>query len=238
MKIPKIIHQIWSGIDEALPKHFKELGETWKRDYPEWQYYLWNNQSMNDFIKKYYPQYWDIYNKFPYNIQRWDAVRYLILDKIGGMYVDFDYESIEPMNNLLKDKTCYFAQEPMSHSMAVNWKYDKIFNNALMGSVPKHPFIRRIINYVFSPETLENKKVKDLCVLETTGPHMLLNLYSQINEDEKTEIHLIPAMYVTPFDVMQANRFKCGETSLELESCLDKAYAVHYFFSTWRRDLK
>ena len=37
-KIPSIIHQIWSGVDGPLPEHFRVLGETWKRDYPNWEY--------------------------------------------------------------------------------------------------------------------------------------------------------------------------------------------------------
>lgn len=27
-KVPKIIHQIWSGIDEPLPEMFEKLGQT------------------------------------------------------------------------------------------------------------------------------------------------------------------------------------------------------------------
>jgi len=103
MKIPKVIHQIWSGIDGPLPKHFQILGETWKRDYPNWEYIRWDNKMMEDFVRKHYPEHWDVYIKYPYNVQRWDAIRYLILDKFGGMYIDFDYESIEPMNQLSKN---------------------------------------------------------------------------------------------------------------------------------------
>lgn len=33
-KMPKLIHQIWSGIDELLPKHLRVLGETWKKYHP------------------------------------------------------------------------------------------------------------------------------------------------------------------------------------------------------------
>ncbi|WP_246867052.1 glycosyltransferase [Parabacteroides distasonis] len=33
-------------------------------------------------------------------MQRWDAIRYLILYRMGGMYVDFDYQSLERMENL------------------------------------------------------------------------------------------------------------------------------------------
>lgn len=38
MVIPKIIHQIWSGLDECLPNYFETLGKTWKYDYPDWKY--------------------------------------------------------------------------------------------------------------------------------------------------------------------------------------------------------
>jgi mannosyltransferase OCH1-like enzyme len=100
-KIPKIIHQIWSGIDESLPEHFKILGETWKEHHPAWKYEFWDNDRMNIFVRENYPNYWDAYNRFLYNVQRWDAIRYLILDRIGGMYVDFDYESLEPLDMLL-----------------------------------------------------------------------------------------------------------------------------------------
>ena len=80
MKVPQVIHQIWSGISDPLPENFKRLGDTWKRDYPDWKYEFWDNKRMNDFVKKYYPQYWYVYNKYQYDIQRWDAIRYLILD--------------------------------------------------------------------------------------------------------------------------------------------------------------
>lgn len=238
LQIPKVIHQIWSGIKEPLPDGAKMLGETWKRDYPNWKYELWNNQRMNSFVQKYYPQYWNIYVSFPYDIQRWDAIRYLILYKAGGLYVDFDYESIEPMYEIISDKSCCFASEPSSHLFAFGRKFEFAFNNALMACVPEHPFIKKVLDKVFSKVTLENKDSKEVCVLNTTGPWMLTDLYQKQTEDEKKDIYLIPAKYVTPFDLFQANRFRQGEMSDELENCLKDAYAVHYFFSDWRKNDK
>lgn len=233
-KIPSIIHQIWSGIDEPLPEHFRVLGETWKRDYPNWEYKLWDNQMMNEFIQEFYPQYWDIYNQLPYNVQRWDAIRYLILNKIGGLYVDFDYESIEPIDELIKDKTCCFALEPKSHCKVFKREIDQVFNNALMLCEPGHPFMQKIVETVFTEEMLNYKAPKDLCVYNTTGPWILIDLYDSLSEKEKNEIYLIPAKYVTPFDLVQAQRFRHGEMSEELEDCLEEAFAVHYFFGNWR----
>lgn len=233
MKIPKIIHQIWSGIDEPLPQYFATLGETWRRDYPDWEYMLWDNEMMVDFIEKHYPQYMRKYESFPYNIQRWDAIRYLILDQMGGMYVDFDYESIEPMDKLICDKTCCFAGEPDSHRKTYKMDATEIFNNAMMLSKPRHPFMRLIVETVFENEISNIPDDKFFHVLMTTGPWRLIELYSQLTPEEKESIYLIPAKYVTPFTQTLARRFRLGDMSEELEECIQDAYAVHYYFSGW-----
>ena len=238
-KIPKIIHQIWSGIDDPIPSSFEALGETWRKSYPDWEYIQWNNDMMNSFIKEYYPEYWNIYNKFPYNVQRWDAIRYLILYQMGGMYVDFDYESLKPIDELVDDKNCCFALEPDSHRRAFKKEVEQVFNNALMLSTPRHPFMKKIIDYIFTEDTLKEKwESKDLCVLNTTGPWKLIDLYYDLTKEEQHDIYLIPAKYVTPFDVPQSFRVRRGEISDELEQCLEEAYAVHYFFGNWRYNNK
>lgn len=235
-KIPKIIHQIWSDTSKPLPEYFKILSETWKEHYPEWKYMFWGDIQMRDFIQEYYPQLWNIYTNFPYDIQRWDSIRYLILDKIGGMYVDFDYESIQPIDVLIKDKSCCFALEPQSHWNALGRKKkDLLFNNALMLNVPGHFFMRKIIETVFCEKTLYYKASKDICVLNTTGPWVISGLYCELAMQEKESIYLIPAKHVTPFSLPQACRVRSGEISEELENCLEEAYAVHYFFSEWRK---
>ncbi|MCD7916226.1 MAG: hypothetical protein LUG96_13835 [Tannerellaceae bacterium] len=109
IRIPKIIHQVWSNLEPPLPAYFKYLAKTWKRDYPDWKYELWDNERMNNFILIHYPHYWERYNEFPHNIQRWDIIRYLILDHYGGVYVDFDYESIKSIEHLLAYKNCFFC---------------------------------------------------------------------------------------------------------------------------------
>ena len=77
-----------------------------------------------------------------------------------------------------------------------------------------------------------------MCVLNTTGPWKLIDLYENLPYEDKQDVYMIPARYVTPFDVPQAIRFRCGEESKELEDCVKDAYAVHYFFGNWRNDNK
>ena len=234
-KIPKLIHQIWSGISEPLPEYFRRFGETWKRDYPDWEHVFWDNDKMNKFVKEHYPHYWDIYNRFPYNVQRWDAIRYLILDKMGGMYADFDYESVRNMEELLQDKSCCFALEPELHTSIAGYeRKDPVFNNALMLCAPEHPFMKRIVEKVFTEEMVAFENTKTITVLSTTGPWMINDLYYyESTPQERDEVYLIPAKYVTPFSMRQAKRIRMKEISEELENCMTEAYAVHYFFSEW-----
>ena len=65
-KIPKIIHQIWGG-EKELPKSYQILSETWRRDYPDWQYEFWDDKRINEFVLKNYPEYYDQFLAFPHN---------------------------------------------------------------------------------------------------------------------------------------------------------------------------
>lgn len=230
--IPKIIHQIWSGENKPLPDFFKALGDSWKENHPDWEYKVWDHDKMIEFVEKYYPLYLIPYQNFKYDVQRWDAIRYLILYQMGGVYVDFDYECLEPLDSLLTGKKCCFAQEPPEHARMFG--KESYFNNALIAVIPGHPYVLQLIKRVFRADTrtYSNKMAE---VLQTTGPLMLMEEYELY--PGKEDIYLIPAEYVSPFTKKQVNEYRTGNLSSEkleiMEKSLEKAYAVHYFMGTW-----
>jgi mannosyltransferase OCH1-like enzyme len=77
--IPKIIHQIWEGRKDPLPELYKQLASSWKKHHPDWKYEHWDGEKMDIFLKDNYPELMNFYYGFRYDIQRWDAIRYLIL---------------------------------------------------------------------------------------------------------------------------------------------------------------
>lgn len=231
IRIPLVIHQIWSNVREPLPENLSYLSNSWKNDYPNWEYILWDDEKINCFIDKFYPMYKIFFNSFLYDIQRWDFIRYLILLKIGGMYVDIDYQSLVPLNDLIENLTCCFAEEEIIN---VSGKEISYFNNALMCSIPDHPFLQRIIDNILSMDYCKlNSLPKNVCVLNSTGPWMLTKLYQKLSESEKKDIFLIPKKYVTPFSVNQARMIIRGYENAELESLIKDAYAIHYFLGSW-----
>lgn len=103
-----------------------------------------------------------------------------------------------------------------------------------MLSVPKHPFMQKIIETAFSDKMVyANPEPKQQCVLSTTGPGMITTLYNSLSSEEKGNVYIIPAKYVTPFSVLQARFVRQGYNGPEVKKALEEAYAVHYFWGGW-----
>ncbi|MFS2453661.1 glycosyltransferase family 32 protein [Parabacteroides distasonis] len=78
MAIPKIIHQVWEGRTEpCMPTRLQILARTWREQNPDWEYHLWNGEEMDELVEKHFPEYLSMYRSFPYNVQRWDTIRYM-----------------------------------------------------------------------------------------------------------------------------------------------------------------
>lgn len=229
LKIPKIIHQVWEGKREPLPEVLARLGETWRELHPDWEYICWDAKRMEAFIQEHYPEYWNLYNELPYNVQRWDVFRYMLLYKIGGMYVDFDYECLSSMEEVLDNKNCCLGLEPAGH---VTFSGKKILiGNALMASTPLHPFMYKLLEHSFLPVEYD-KNNKFLYVLNTTGPYMLTNVYDTYADN--SSIYLLPAELTSPLTKYEITQFVNKTIDQEyLDKKLENAIAIHLYFGTW-----
>lgn len=227
--IPKIIHQVWEGRKEPLPDFYIQLGATWKQYHPEWQYELWNGDRMEALLDSCYPHLAKLYFDLRYDVQRWDFIRYLILYKMGGMYVDFDYECLASFDSYTTGNQCFFAMEPEAHRRMFG--KDIYFNNALMLTPPGHPFFAHIIARLqTAPITYTGRKMHD--VLQTTGPLMLTSLYETYKD--KNTVGIFPAEWVSPLSKTEVKRWidKTADMNI-LEKKMDKVIAIHYFLGSW-----
>jgi mannosyltransferase OCH1-like enzyme len=190
----------------------------------EWKYKLRNVQRMNNFVQEIYSVCWDSYQTLSYDIQYCYAICYLILNE--GVYVDFDYKSLEPVDSLLFDRTCDFSLE---HFSIVNL----IFNNTLMTCcVQGHFFRKKIIEYVFSNVyLLFAKSTKGDCIVSAPCSWMLMKLYNQLIQEEKQDAWLMPVQYITPLNWQ--TQFVRNNQLSEYKYLLREVYTVHYFCSTY-----
>jgi mannosyltransferase OCH1-like enzyme len=231
--LPKIIHQIWSEKYRPLPEFCASLSETWKEKHPDWKYIRWDEEMMNTFVEVVYPGLLKFYQSLPYDMQRWDVIRFLILYKMGGMHVDFDYKCLKNIEPLLPEgKECCISTEPQTH--ASKYHVQNLLNSALLASVPKSVFVGKLIEKAFSRSTLQfRSNDKSFAILNTTGPLMVSRVYESLSQEDRESVHLIPAKNVTPYDTDQIRQINSGIRSEELDNCLKEASAIHYFTYTW-----
>ncbi len=227
LRIPKIIHQTWK--DENLPKAFQILSETWREMLPGWEYRLWTDDMNRKFVRTHYPDFLEKYDAYPKNIQRADAIRYLLLQTYGGLYVDLDFECLEPeFITLLEDADFVVGKEPYAHSDRYGMEY--IICNALMASVPNNPFLEYVIQRMTNhPHGWNVKKGED--ILNSTGPFLLTDAYKSYHKKEG--VKLIEPERIYPIKLGETKLIIRNRVSKEIEQRINAAYAIHYFSSTW-----
>ncbi len=94
--IPKTIHYCWFGRGE-MPEQAKQCIASWHKFMPDWEYKLWNEDSIdlaqNDYAKEAYEA-----RKFAFVS---DYVRLWALEREGGLYLDTDVEVFMSFEDLL-----------------------------------------------------------------------------------------------------------------------------------------
>lgn len=94
---------------------------------------FWTDEDISRFVEDKYPWFFPTFCSYPDNIQRVDAVRYLILYEFGGIYSDLDIICIRSLEPLLCHEVAIPATKPCGYS------------NDLMLAEPKHPFFLQTI---------------------------------------------------------------------------------------------
>ncbi|MEQ9115588.1 MAG: glycosyltransferase, partial [Rickettsiales bacterium] len=134
--IPKIIHQIWIG-PRSIPNKYKKLSLTWKQTFPDWKYKLWTDKDVMQFQF----QSKDLYNKASSYQEKSDILRYEILKKYGGLYVDMDYEALNNFDQIIEKYDFIGSVEPThANNIAIT--------NAIIASKPENPVFQNTLNSI------------------------------------------------------------------------------------------
>lgn len=185
-----MIHQIFWPFKGSelcdIPAFAKNVDETQKFcKLHNYEYKLWNLSDCENLIKEDFNEYWQLWQDFRFDIQRCDFIRYCILYKFGGLYLDCD---IRPMKNLdaVFNEPIYF----------VHWADDKNKKpyNAIMHSVKNQNLFLEIIKQV-KHDFYEKIKIKAYnewkgrFVFQTTGHSMLERVMKNNDIDKNKYFH-------------------------------------------------
>ncbi|MGH7046836.1 MAG: glycosyltransferase, partial [Stellaceae bacterium] len=98
--IPRSIFQTWKSKTD-IPAKFSHWQSTFDRINPDFRHIVWDDDDNRQFIASYYEWFLPIYDSYPREIYRVDAVRYFYLYTFGGIYADMDTECLRPLAPLL-----------------------------------------------------------------------------------------------------------------------------------------
>jgi inositol phosphorylceramide mannosyltransferase catalytic subunit len=243
-QIPKIVHHIWLG--STLPQYAKDFRKTWIKKNPDWTFVLWTDHPIYEYDEATVNTYaelasylsspnkkqfivvntkkLDIINKKPfYKIaknygEKSDILRYEILYHIGGLYVDTDFECLQPYDEI--HHCCEFY---------AGVAHDKEFllYNGLIGSAPGSPILSDAI------KNLKNRKRKEMDSLEYSGPTYFTDCFIRVMEKkhEKTIAIPFPVTFFYPWpNTERFQKYKKARKWIKKES-----YGLHYWKVSWNK---
>jgi hypothetical protein len=195
---------------------------------PGYEYLFFDNQAVEAFINREFPQYRAVFDSFRIPIQRYDFFRYLAVYCYGGFYFDLDVLLASGLSDLL-DLGCVFPFEGLTLSRYLRDRgMDWEIGNYAFGAAPGHPFLKAVIeNCVRAQRDPEwvNPMMRgspallreEYRVLNTTGPGLISRTLAQNPDLAGTVTVLFPDDVC---DERGWNRF--GE------------YGVHLMDGSWR----
>ena len=160
--IPKILHQIWIGPKPAPVN----LMKTWKDKHPDWEYILWNEEEISNRGLEF--ECIQQINNIQEINGKADIIRWEILYKYGGYFVDADSICIEPFDEYFENTTAFatFENENVRAGLVAT---------GTMGFIPKYSMCRDIIEWIkYSDEA--QTLIRDTRAWYSVGPALLTKI--------------------------------------------------------------
>lgn len=212
----KLIHFIWIG-DISLPDEFSMFIKKWKNMYSSFKIIIWDDNKINEEniitenLKEYY---YDSSMKIAFKV---DILRYLILKKYGGLYIDVDFEPLKKIPSYFFNFDFLGAIQP-NKEVAIGFIYSQP-NSNLLNDV--------INNLKFHLDSSKIKNKYNTYNLPYLSGPTYFNSHCKKYFDNPNYYFFTPEyFYPYWFEEMSRRHENFKETS-------PLAYAVHHWNASW-----
>jgi mannosyltransferase OCH1-like enzyme len=216
--IPKIIHLIWLG--GSKPSIFDETLKIIKDINHDYEIIEWNEQNINfDLQNK------DFFEKTENFGSKSDILRFEILNKYGGIYMDYDFLQIKNFDELLEYD--FFVSADNENEV---W-------NSLVGSIPNHKICKDFLEGLSKiTPVIKNDNGDEIgMVMHKTGPYYLQKIYNE--NRHLPNLKFLNKEYFFPFPGGERESVKdFSEVSKQKIKSFstDKTICIHFHTCTWQ----
>ena len=170
--INRQIHQIFFDLGKGQINDITDFRESQRKTIRYCKenniiYKLWTEQDCDDLIKSLEPHFQGLYHNFREPIQKIDFIRYVILYRFGGIYLDLDVHPLADITHLF-EKTYFFCR----------WHEGKLPYIAILGAEAGLGLYKDILDHCY--ESYKEKVKMPIYdkwigrfVYQTTGHYML-----------------------------------------------------------------
>lgn len=213
--IPKIIHFCWLS-DDPYPENIKECLETWKKNLPDYDIWLWDTKRFNINSTLWTKQAFE-HHKYAFAA---DYIRLYALFNYGGIYLDSDVIVYKSFNDLLS--LPYF----------IGQDYTRGFEAAIIGAEKGTFWIGEILKYYKNRSFLKDDKTLDMLPLPQIFYQCLNNQY-KFYKLHKFESYISDSKRIYVFD----KDFFNSRNSVQVRKT-KKSYCAHNYAGSWTTEKK
>jgi len=181
--IPRIIHQTF--YDRALPPELQANVDSLRARNPDWEYRFYDDADMLSFVRHEYGA--AVLDKFErinpgYGAARADLFRYLLMYKVGGLYLDIKSSATRPLSSVIRaDDRLLLSNWDALDGSRTGWgdHYELRgiaageFQQWFIACAPGHPCMKAVLDTVIANLDLYDPRLHGIGkrgVLRTTGP--------------------------------------------------------------------
>lgn len=181
------------------------------------EYMLWTDKMSRELIEKDYPWFLPVFDSYPYNIQRADVIRYFVLHKYGGVYMDLDIGCARPMDPLLRFDVIVPRTIPVGVS------------NDLILATKGHPFLVTMIENL---KSFNHAFITPYAtVMFSTGPMFVSAMYHKFSQQHVARQSAPDAIDAGFEGVRVLPKALYGKNVDESEA--PDSFYRHYYGSSW-----
>eukprot|EP00978_Attheya_sp_CCMP212_P020504 scaffold58792_cov56-Attheya_sp.AAC.1 len=153
--IPSRLHFVWISVglrtgrpQPPMPDSVQNRIEDWKKLHHNWDVIVWDNQL----VREHFPDLAKLAALVPRAAWAADLIRYAVLERLGGIYLDTDIEPIHSLDPLLQLGAFTVCESPPNRiiqgnagNMIMSQSRCGHACNAVIGAVPAHLALRKAL---------------------------------------------------------------------------------------------